>query len=71
MSQFFNDERHVNEAVEQVKNCINAITDRRTKAAVREAKDVLYAIRKNLNLEEDSELRQKVNLLQSLLFRAG
>ncbi|WP_052209138.1 hypothetical protein [Acinetobacter sp. A47] len=71
MSQFLNDEHQVIEAIEQVKNCIRRVTDRRTKAAIKEAKDALYLIRKNLNLDEDSELRQKVNLLQSLLYKAG
>ncbi|MBJ8475365.1 hypothetical protein [Acinetobacter bereziniae] len=64
-----NDERHIDEAINQVQACICSLEYNETKIAKMNAKEVLRVIRKNLNWEKYDELKNKVIKLQSLLYQ--
>lgn len=64
------EQKNVAEAIFQVQNCICALNNQDSRSARREAKEILQIIRKNLNWENHDELKHKVNMLQSLLYKA-
>ncbi|ENX53240.1 MULTISPECIES: hypothetical protein [Acinetobacter] len=64
------EQQNIEEAITQVQSCICALNNQETRSARREAKEVLQIIRKNLNWEKYEELKNKVNMLQSLLYKA-
>ncbi|MFW2151882.1 hypothetical protein [Acinetobacter gyllenbergii] len=64
------EQQNIEEAITQVQSCICALNNQDTRSVRREAKEVLQIIRKNLNWENYEELKNKVNMLQSLLYKA-
>ncbi|HCG3323632.1 TPA: hypothetical protein NJU08_001251 [Acinetobacter baumannii] len=69
--QLKDEQRNIDEAINQVQACICALEYSATRTARKEAKEVLRIIRANLNWEKYDELKNKVIKLQSLLFKAG
>lgn len=69
--QLKDDQRNIDEAINQVQACICSLEYNETRSAKKEAKEVLRVIRANLNWEKYDELKNKVIKLQSLLFKAG
>jgi len=65
------DTRNINEAVGQVESCICSLNMQNNTRTRKQAKDVLQIIKKNLPWEQDSNLKERVVLLQSLIFQRG
>ncbi len=63
--------RNINEAIGQVESCICSLNYQNNRSTRKEAKDVLQIIKKNLPWEEYSNLKERVILLQSLIFQLG
>ncbi|RCI32160.1 hypothetical protein C2U65_16605 [Acinetobacter baumannii] len=67
--QLKDDQRNIDEAIFQVKTCINNLENSTSRLVRKNAKEVLQVIKQNLNWEKHPELNQKIHLLQSLLYR--
>ena len=66
-----NDQRHFDEAIFQVKSCIATLEDKASRSNRREAKEIIRIIQQNLKWEESPDLKDQIQLLQSLLYRAS
>lgn len=65
------DPRNIDEAIGQVESCICSLKYQNNRSTRKEAKDVLQVIKKNLTWEQYSNLKERIVLLQSLIFQPG